>query len=56
MTPSYRTHTPRVALALLALAATALTGLSVEGLARYTAGHAAQASLPQPQQVALSEE
>jgi hypothetical protein len=54
MTTNYRTRTPRIALALLAVAATALTGLSVEGLARYTAAHAAQASLPVPQQVALT--
>lgn len=52
MKPTYRTKTPRAALAVLAIVATALVGLSIEELARYTAGHAAQASLPRPQQVA----
>jgi hypothetical protein len=54
MRTNYRIRTPRIALALLALAATALTGLSIEALARYTAAHAVQASLPPLPQVALS--
>lgn len=49
MKPSYRPHTPRAAFVVLAVVATALIGLSIEGLAHYTAGHAAQASLPAPQ-------
>lgn len=52
MKPTYRTKTPRAALAVFAIVATALVGLSLEELARYTASHAAQASLPQPHRLA----
>lgn len=54
MKPTYRNHTPRAALAVLAVAVTALIGLSIEGLAHYMSSHAAQASLPQPQLIALA--
>lgn len=52
MKPTYNAKTPRAAIAALAVAATVLIGLSIEGLARYTADHAAQASLPQSQLLA----
>lgn len=47
MKPNYTNKTPRAALAVLAVAATVMVGLFIEGLAQYTAGPAAQASLSQ---------
>lgn len=52
MKPTYTNNAPRAAFAILAAAVSLLIGLSIEGLAGYTTGHAlqatAQTSIPAP--------
>lgn len=44
MKPTYTNTAPRAAFAILAAAASLLIGLSIEGLADYTTGHALRAT------------